>query len=57
MSQERTPNPDPKQCLAVASWIGAGISEEDAMRLLYPAEAERMYAPDRWPCGSPKETE
>ena len=36
---------------AVMSWIGCGLSMEDAMRLLYPKEAETMYSPDSGWCG------
>ena len=46
---------DLQSALAVLSWVGCGITMEDAMRLLYPNEAEKIYAPDRWPAGPPKE--
>ena len=29
-------------CLAISSWVGAGINETDAMWLLFPEEAARM---------------
>ena len=32
----------PKTALAVISWIGPDFSMEDAMRLLFPEEAERI---------------
>lgn len=37
---------DPKLCLAVASLIQpGGLTEEDAMRLLYPQAAAEIYTP------------
>ena len=41
--------------MAVLSWVGNGLSMEDAMRLLYPEEAKTIYDPSRWPWGAAKE--
>jgi hypothetical protein len=45
----------PRAAMAVLSHIGPDFSMEDAMRALFPAEAERIYDPGRWPAGAPKE--
>jgi len=55
-----TCQPDPPQSMAtildVTSYIGVGgLTEEEAMRLLYPEDAAGIYAPDRWAWGPPKE--
>jgi hypothetical protein len=41
--------------LAVLTWIGPDYSMEDAMRLLYPENAAKIYNPGKWPWGAPKE--
>jgi hypothetical protein len=46
---------DPQTAFPVLSWVGAGITMEDAMRLLYPEEANKIYSPGRWPWGPPQE--
>jgi hypothetical protein len=44
-----------KICMGVISRISAGeLSMEEAMRLLYPEEAEKIYQADLWPFGPPK---
>jgi hypothetical protein len=39
----------PEQARAVSSWVGFGLSEEDAMRILFPEEAAKIYDAGRWP--------
>jgi len=31
------------------------LTMEDSMRSLFPEDAAKIYAPDRWPWGPPKE--
>lgn len=46
---------NPNDALAVLSLIGPDYTMEDAMRLLFPEQAECIYDPSRWPFGLPQE--
>jgi hypothetical protein len=46
----------PQTARTVLAMIGTDFSMEDAMRLLFPQESERMYDAGRWPFGPPSDT-
>ena len=46
---------DPRVALAVLSQVGPDLSMEQAMRILFPDEAKKIYDAGRWPCGLPRE--
>lgn len=45
-----------RDALAILTWIEeGGLRFEDAMRLLYPEGAAKIYNPGRWPCGASRD--